>query len=630
MTQPPDHGRQARRLVDAIRGPSARYKRAELDAIVAAQAHTVPVLLRTLEGWAADPAAAPKLDDGDCDVLYVIVLLAHLRVGAAHRPLVRLARQPEAILEPLLGDFVSDALPRALLATSERDVSGLWEILGDPEVGMYARAAAVNALAAACVLGWIPTEPTIEELFGWFDRIAEEEDSGFLVGVVFCALLDLGAQGPHRDRMIAAFETGAIEEGILDRGEIDSVSDPDDTEAAGIGRGIEQGLHEWIGWWAMFQSPPTPPSAPRPPAAKIGRNDACPCGSGKKYKRCCLDQGASFRPVATHAAAVPPRQEALAALHALSAERFLDDHLDAEEELWADLGERAPELAEREYIAEASEALLDAWFWFDRPLANGRTVVQHLLARPGALSPGAVAWLRGMAATAMHLYEVVDVRPGTSITFRDVVLGGSPVTVRERGLSREARRGHLFATRILAVGGSGEPEIELSCLPISPFVARSAVEQLEARRDAYRAEHPGHPELAFWKRMSPVFHDVWARSILDPVRPQLQNTDGEELVWTELHFEIVDEAALRAALDVAFEAGDEDWRWTSAGDADGSVSLGTVRIEGDRLVVTCNSRERAERARALVEGGAGEAVRHLATSHEDLASQLAAMARGER
>jgi hypothetical protein len=24
-------------------------------------------------------------------------------------------------------------------------------------------------------------------------------------------------------------------------------------------------------------------------AAKIGRNEACPCGSGKKYKRCCLD-----------------------------------------------------------------------------------------------------------------------------------------------------------------------------------------------------------------------------------------------------------------------------------------------------------------------------------------------------
>ncbi|MBW2430077.1 MAG: SEC-C domain-containing protein, partial [Deltaproteobacteria bacterium] len=25
--------------------------------------------------------------------------------------------------------------------------------------------------------------------------------------------------------------------------------------------------------------------------AKIGRNEPCPCGSGKKYKRCCLTKG---------------------------------------------------------------------------------------------------------------------------------------------------------------------------------------------------------------------------------------------------------------------------------------------------------------------------------------------------
>jgi preprotein translocase subunit SecA len=34
----------------------------------------------------------------------------------------------------------------------------------------------------------------------------------------------------------------------------------------------------------------------RPEAArtgqKVGRNDACPCGSGKKYKKCCLAKGA--------------------------------------------------------------------------------------------------------------------------------------------------------------------------------------------------------------------------------------------------------------------------------------------------------------------------------------------------
>jgi preprotein translocase subunit SecA len=30
------------------------------------------------------------------------------------------------------------------------------------------------------------------------------------------------------------------------------------------------------------ETPPTQPPAP----AKVGRNDPCPCGSGKKYKKC--------------------------------------------------------------------------------------------------------------------------------------------------------------------------------------------------------------------------------------------------------------------------------------------------------------------------------------------------------
>ena len=29
---------------------------------------------------------------------------------------------------------------------------------------------------------------------------------------------------------------------------------------------------------------------------KIGRNDSCPCGSGKKFKKCCLDQPARLPP----------------------------------------------------------------------------------------------------------------------------------------------------------------------------------------------------------------------------------------------------------------------------------------------------------------------------------------------
>ena len=35
------------------------------------------------------------------------------------------------------------------------------------------------------------------------------------------------------------------------------------------------------------------PETYRRPEPKIGRNDPCPCGSGRKYKHCCLNQSAA-------------------------------------------------------------------------------------------------------------------------------------------------------------------------------------------------------------------------------------------------------------------------------------------------------------------------------------------------
>jgi len=49
-------------------------------------------------------------------------------------------------------------------------------------------------------------------------------------------------------------------------------------------------------WWACFnrqESNTTKveseaiPSPVRQPQPKVGRNEPCPCGSGKKYKKCC-------------------------------------------------------------------------------------------------------------------------------------------------------------------------------------------------------------------------------------------------------------------------------------------------------------------------------------------------------
>ncbi len=48
----------------------------------------------------------------------------------------------------------------------------------------------------------------------------------------------------------------------------------------------------WAHWEparrASVPDAPSPPP-PRTAAAKVGRNDPCPCGSGKKYKKCCAN-----------------------------------------------------------------------------------------------------------------------------------------------------------------------------------------------------------------------------------------------------------------------------------------------------------------------------------------------------
>ncbi len=50
--------------------------------------------------------------------------------------------------------------------------------------------------------------------------------------------------------------------------------------------------------YALFREKIEEPAAGRPTRGrKIARNDACPCGSGRKYKKCCLRAGGEPRAV---------------------------------------------------------------------------------------------------------------------------------------------------------------------------------------------------------------------------------------------------------------------------------------------------------------------------------------------
>ena len=91
--------------------------------------------------------------------------------------------------------------------------------------------------------------------------------------------------------------------------------------------------------------------------AKIGRNDPCPCGSGQKYKRCCLPRD--------EAAAAEARTRAQAAQSSAQslippASRIVDDDDDDDDDDGLDdASNRVIDLIEAERLDEAEHAAQD-------------------------------------------------------------------------------------------------------------------------------------------------------------------------------------------------------------------------------------------------------------------------------
>jgi len=89
-----------------------------------------------------------------------------------------------------------------------------------------------------------------------------------------------------------AYDDGLIEPRFMNSSELDKV------EALPRGRVLEEtrerhppidDVVDATAWWARFDDAPESAVAAEPyrGPSKVGRNEPCPCGSGKKFKKCC-------------------------------------------------------------------------------------------------------------------------------------------------------------------------------------------------------------------------------------------------------------------------------------------------------------------------------------------------------
>jgi len=334
--------------------------------------------------------------------------------------------------------------------------------------------------------------------------------------------------------------------------------------------------------------------------ARIHRNDPCPCGSRRKYKKC-HGAGPDQR-----LCTAEERNDALCRVldlidpqtHRAARARFFGRHI-----------EQVPTFDPQ--LFDMAQVVFEFWLCFDEPEEGNETAADFLLAR-GGVPENERRYLESVRKSSFRLYEVVDVTPDVGLSLRDL-LDGREVTVRERSGSRSLHAWDVIGARVVEPGASGFTEIDGGILPI-------AKPRKDAVLETLRALHAELPPLEFRQQSVIFLVDAW---LTRAPMPRMKNYDGHDLLMTKVHFDVVDRAALVAALDhhpdVVPKGDGLGWGWVGTGtDRKEPISRGFIVLDGARLTVEVNSKERGEAAVAWMTTLVGTASVYRVTEHEDL------------
>jgi hypothetical protein len=209
-------------------------------------------------------------------------------------------------------------------------------------------------------------------------------------------------------------------------------------------------------WWRELDEPHeaaftiTPFLAPGAGRSKVGRNDPCWCGSGRKFKQC--HQGQSDQP------ALPDRVGWLCRKATLWLEHSIDDARRLVTDLAVAYVAGDPD-AEVDDVMDDDEHSMQLRFarafgdpiLMDAALHEGALFSRFLHER-GELLPDderllAAAWL----TVDRSVHEVVAVERDVAMTLRNLATG-DVVAVRERQGSRAARVGDRYCARVVPDG----------------------------------------------------------------------------------------------------------------------------------------------------------------------------------
>ena len=270
------------------------------------RAAVLPIFLQAIEQCCrgeADPATEGA-------TVVVFHLLGEWRETQAYRPLAGLLRLPTDELEALLGDALTETSVKVMAAVFDGDPAPLYDVILDPRADEFARAEMCEVLALVTLRGALPREQAANFLQACYSDLKPQREcfvwSGWQRAIAMLGLVEL------RPLVRRIFMRGYINRFWMEFSDfvedlVQAIRDPQSLIAeprySMPGDTIEE-LFRWCAFRPQEAEPAEGKIIERSstawnpslwsaaplvnPFKGVGRNDPCPCGSGQKFKKCCL------------------------------------------------------------------------------------------------------------------------------------------------------------------------------------------------------------------------------------------------------------------------------------------------------------------------------------------------------
>ncbi|MEO8661963.1 MAG: DUF1186 domain-containing protein [Bryobacteraceae bacterium] len=287
-------------ILHQIERTSGKFPRGAVEAAVAQREEVTPDLLRILEET-VDRAAQLGAEGDQMAHLYAMFLLAQFRETRAYPLVVRFALLPGDLQYSLCGDFITENLGQVLASVCGGELEGIQSVIENEDADEWARGAALSGLVTLVAA----RQKSRDEIMSYLARLFR----GTLArrwSHVWDALVSRSSElcpAELIEDIEQAYEEGLVDPSYIRLEDVKSYLDIGENQALARladdphRRLVEDTVAE-MAWWECFKDDrpggvkgeakaSAAASSQKNTMPKTGRNEPCPCGSGKKFKKCC-------------------------------------------------------------------------------------------------------------------------------------------------------------------------------------------------------------------------------------------------------------------------------------------------------------------------------------------------------